>query len=173
MQLPTGSGKTLVGLLPAEWRRRKFQERAVYLCPTKQLVHQVVEQAEADYGMDAVAFTGSKHNFAPSDVTDYKTRSKIAVSTYSALFNSHPFFNNPDTILLDDAHASENYIANMWSLEIPAAEERYPEFDPTGPRTLIVSLPQNCVKARQKRFITSPSFFDLNTHTMRAHQKCS
>lgn len=29
LQLPTGSGKTLVGLLIAEWRRRKNQERIV------------------------------------------------------------------------------------------------------------------------------------------------
>lgn len=35
LQLPTGSGKTLVGLLIAEWRKRKFQERVVYLCPTR------------------------------------------------------------------------------------------------------------------------------------------
>lgn len=55
LQLPTGSGKTLVGLLIAEWRRRKFRERVVYLCPTKQLVNQVVEQAESEYGIDAVA----------------------------------------------------------------------------------------------------------------------
>ena len=39
LQLPTGSGKTLVGLLIAEWRRRKYRERVVYLCPTRQLVH--------------------------------------------------------------------------------------------------------------------------------------
>jgi superfamily II DNA or RNA helicase len=29
-QLPTGSGKTLVGLLLGEWRRRKNEERVVY-----------------------------------------------------------------------------------------------------------------------------------------------
>ena len=46
LQLPTGSGKTLVGLMIAEWRRRKFGERVVYLCPTRQLVHQVASQAE-------------------------------------------------------------------------------------------------------------------------------
>jgi superfamily II DNA or RNA helicase len=40
LQLPTGSGKTLVGLPIAEWRRRKFHERVVYLCPTRQLVNQ-------------------------------------------------------------------------------------------------------------------------------------
>ena len=45
IQLPTGSGKTLVGLLLAEWRRRKFDEKVVFLCPTRQLVNQVVEEA--------------------------------------------------------------------------------------------------------------------------------
>ena len=33
LQLPTGSGKTLVGLLIAEWRRRRYGDRVVYLCP--------------------------------------------------------------------------------------------------------------------------------------------
>jgi superfamily II DNA or RNA helicase len=31
LQLPTGSGKTLVGLMIAEWRRRKNGERIVYV----------------------------------------------------------------------------------------------------------------------------------------------
>jgi replicative superfamily II helicase len=51
LQLPTGSGKTLVGLMIGEWRRRKFKERVVYLCPTKQLVNQAVEQASVQYGL--------------------------------------------------------------------------------------------------------------------------
>ncbi len=46
LQLPTGSGKTLVGLLIGEWRRRKFKDKVVYLCPNKQLVHQAVSQAK-------------------------------------------------------------------------------------------------------------------------------
>jgi hypothetical protein len=123
MQLPTGSGKTLVGLFIAEWRRRKFRERVVYLCPTRQLVHQTVEQAEKMYGIDALAFAGSKRKYSPADRADYMMRSKIAVSTYSALFNTHPFFEDPDTIILDDAHAAENYIAKMWSLEISKSDD--------------------------------------------------
>lgn len=118
MQLPTGSGKTLVGLVIAEWRRRKFHERVVYLCPTRQLVYQTVKQAEAMYGIDAIAFAGSKKEFSAASRADYTTRAKIAVTTYSALFNSHTFFEDPDTIILDDAHSAENYIAKMWSLEI-------------------------------------------------------
>ena len=118
LQLPTGSGKTLVGLLIADWRRIKFHDRAVYLCPTRQLVHQTVLQARDQYGIDVVNLSGSKHEFAPTDSAAYKTGKQVAVTTYSALFNSKPFFDNPDLIIVDDAHAAENYIANMWSLNI-------------------------------------------------------
>ncbi len=120
LQLPTGSGKTLVGLLIADWRRQKHGDRAVYLCPTRQLVHQTVNQALNQYGIDVVDLSGSKKNFIPADKTDFITGTKVAVSTYSGLFNTHPFFEDPDLIIVDDAHAAENYIANMWSLGIAA-----------------------------------------------------
>ena len=35
IELPTGTGKTLVGLLIGEFRRRSRQERIVFLCSTK------------------------------------------------------------------------------------------------------------------------------------------
>ena len=54
LELPTGSGKTLVGLLIAEFRRVTKSERVLYLCPTKQLVLQVCEQSERKYGITAV-----------------------------------------------------------------------------------------------------------------------
>jgi replicative superfamily II helicase len=62
LQLPTGSGKTLVGLLLAEWRRRKFGERVVYLCPTRQLVNQVAEEASSKYGLTIEPFTVRMQN---------------------------------------------------------------------------------------------------------------
>lgn len=71
LQLPTGSGKTLVGLLLAEWRRRKFRERIVYLCPTRQLVHQVAEEASAKYGLTVEPFTGKIKNYSPEAKTAY------------------------------------------------------------------------------------------------------
>lgn len=120
LQLPTGSGKTLVGLLIAEWRRLKFNQRVVYLCPTKQLVYQVASQANDKYGLSVATFVGSKHDFTPASRTDFNNGDKIAITTYSGLFNTSPFFNsdNTDVILLDDAHASENYIASFWTLKI-------------------------------------------------------
>lgn len=120
LQLPTGSGKTLVGLLIADWRRVTRKDRVLYLCPTKQLVHQTVQQARTRYGIDVVDLSGRKDQFPPADSTAYMTGAQVAISTYSGLFNTHPFFTDPDVIIIDDAHAAENYIAEMWSLMIDA-----------------------------------------------------
>jgi len=125
LQLPTGSGKTLVGLLIAEWRRRKFKERVVYLCPTRQLVHQVAEQANEKYGLSVATFVGRQRDFAPADKADYQQAQKIAITTYSGLFNTNTFFDNADVIFVDDAHASENYIAAHWTLRISRLDEAH------------------------------------------------
>ena len=118
LQLPTGSGKTLVGLLIAEWRRRKYGEKIVYICPTKQLVNQAVEQADMKYGLSVLGFTGSARNYDPSAVAKYKQGHSVAVTTYSSIFNTNPFFEDPDIIIIDDAHAAENYVSKLWSLEV-------------------------------------------------------
>jgi len=125
IQLPTGSGKTLVGLLIAEWRRRKFGEKVLYLCPTRQLVYQTYEQAEKNYGLSVIPFVGPKSDYEPGSVSKYKSSSSVAISTYSSLFNTNPFFDNPDTIVVDDAHAAENYIASMWTLEIDSNKSEH------------------------------------------------
>ena len=118
LELPTGSGKTLVGLLIAEWRRRTKRERCVLLCPTKQLVHQVVEQAKEKYGINALDFSGSKHQYPEADKTAFNNCESIGVATYSALFNTNPFFSDVHTLIFDDAHAAENYVSSFWSLEV-------------------------------------------------------
>jgi hypothetical protein len=118
LQLPTGSGKTLVGLLIAEWRRRKYKEKVVYLCPNKQLVYQAVNQAEDKYGISVVGFTGAKRSYSPQDIAKYKLGECVAVTTYNSLFNTNPYFDDADIIIVDDAHAAENYVSQMWSLQI-------------------------------------------------------
>jgi hypothetical protein len=118
LQLPTGSGKTLVGLLIAEWRRRRFQERVLYLCPTKQLVHQVVEQARTKYGIELHGFTGKKKDFDQVASGEWLNAEAVGVTTYSGLFNTSPFFTEPQCIILDDAHSAENYIASVWSFQV-------------------------------------------------------
>lgn len=123
LQLPTGSGKTLVGLLLAEWRRRKFRERVVYLCPTRQLVNQTTEEASAKCGISVEAFTGQIKSYTPQAKTAYTDGERVAVTTYSSLFNINPFFEDPDVIIVDDAHAAENYIASQWTVRINRSEK--------------------------------------------------
>ncbi|GGE74789.1 DEAD/DEAH box helicase [Sphingomonas prati] len=118
LQLPTGSGKTLVGLMIAEWRRRKFRERVVYLCPTRQLVNQAVGQARDQYGLTVNGFTGGKREYDPQAKAEYQNADRVAVTTYNSLFNTNPFFSNPDIVIIDDAHAAENYIGEMWTVRV-------------------------------------------------------
>lgn len=120
IKLPTGSGKTLVGLLIAEWRRRTRGERVVYVCPTKQLVNQVVGEAADKYGMcDWVAgFTGRQVDYDPSAKARFQASELVAVTTYGGLFNANTFFDEPHLIIFDDAHAAENYMASHWTVSV-------------------------------------------------------
>ena len=117
VELPTGSGKTLVGLLIAEWRRQSFGERVSYLCPTRQLAKQVGSQA-GDYGIKAHVLVGKQSNYSPQEFGDYQSSQAIAITTYSGIFNINPRIEDAQTLILDDAHAGENFMSSMWSVEI-------------------------------------------------------
>src|SRR5690625_3633847 len=128
LELTTGAGKTLIGLLIGEYRRRKLKEKIIYLCPNNQLVNQVVEKANKIYGIKAHAFTGRINEYTQVSKSAYNRAEIIAVTNYSSLFINNSFFNDADVIIFDDAHGSENYIANHWSLEI-SREEHNELFD--------------------------------------------
>lgn len=121
-ELPTGSGKTLVGILIAEFHRRKYKRKCLFLCPTKQLVSQVCDQARDQYGIDALPFMGKQADYNIGSKTQYITGQTIGVTTYSSFFANNSFFNNPDILIFDDVHSSENYIIDNWSLNIDRDE---------------------------------------------------
>lgn len=117
LELPTGTGKTLVGLLIAEYRRRAFKERVVFLCPTRQLCFQVTEQARR-YGIKTALLVGSQRDYDPGLFYQYQQGKAIAITTYSGVFNVNPRIDDPEVIICDDAHAADNYIADLWTLKI-------------------------------------------------------
>lgn len=123
LELPTGTGKTLIGLLIGEFRRKKYNEKVLYLCPNNQLVNQTVEQARKNYGIKALGFTGSSKNYPPNNKIDYITNQSIAVTNYSSLFNTNSFFKDPNIIIFDDAHSGENYISSNWSVTIDRSND--------------------------------------------------
>lgn len=150
LQLPTGAGKTLVGLVLAEWRRLNFGERIVYLCPTNQLVNQVVEQSISQYGIKVYGFTGKKSDYNRDAIAEYQNCDRVAVTNYSSLFNSVPFFDAPHVIILDDAHASEQYIANMWSFLVDRHESEHRPLYDSLIGVLKTSIPETDYKSLNK-----------------------
>lgn len=123
-ELPTGSGKTLVGILIAEYHRRKYQRKSLFLCPTNQLVSQVCSQCREQYGIEAIPFIGKQSEYKTNSKSKYMLAQAIGVTTYSSFFAINSFFDDPDILIFDDVHSSENYIIDNWSLSI--TREDYP-----------------------------------------------
>src|SRR5713226_5034981 len=106
LKLSTGSGKTTVGLLYLYAHMKLKRAAAVYLCPTVQLVDQVLEEA-GRIGVAAQAYRGGETYPDPACMRG----DAILVCTYDKLFNAKSTFMRNDVnlmpcaIVLDDAHA--------------------------------------------------------------------
>jgi len=125
--LPTGTGKTLVGLLIGEFRRRAKGERVMYLCPTRQLCRQVYDQA-SKYGLKTVRLDGGAKNRDPQHELRYEQGAAVGIATYATLFNSNPGLSGPEVVICDDSHAAQQWVSGMWSAS--AKREECPlEFD--------------------------------------------
>ncbi len=117
VELPTGTGKTMVGLLIGDWRRRKYRRPVLYACPTQQLANQVAVVAKRE-GMPALTLLGSHTKWSPVDESKYDAAEALGITTYSAIFNAAPKVGDPGTIVFDDAHAAEQYVAEAWSVSV-------------------------------------------------------
>lgn len=131
IKMPTGSGKTLVGLLAAKASANELSSGALYLVENKQLVDQVITQAKK-VGIKAIAYAGRESLGA-----DFNNGEVIVVGSYQALFNgkstfgidgyTHTVINNVGTIILDDAHASLSAIRDACSIKLLSTEPLYKE----------------------------------------------
>lgn len=118
LKVSTGSGKTLVGLVYAESIRRRYPgEPVVYLCPTTQLIGQVLETAEK-IGVPATTFT--KDGF-PFEAIEGKS---VLVCTYDKLFTANDGFTKyniqPAAIVMDDVHSGVERIKQKHTVTLPA-----------------------------------------------------
>lgn len=118
MKLSTGSGKTVLGLVYAEMMRRKYKgDPVIYLCPTKQLVEQVVTSGQA-IGVSVTTF--------PKNGLPYGAMSGDAVlaCTYDKLFTANSVFESksirPSTIIMDDVHAGADRVRKYFTASVPS-----------------------------------------------------
>lgn len=126
--LNTGAGKTLLGLLILLSKLREEKKPCVYLCPTRQLVDQVVDQANK-FGIPVCKLSGALPiSFLNSEL--------ILVTTFEKMFNGKTIFGieggNRETIeigsiVVDDVHYCVERARKQFTLEIDKNTEAYNE----------------------------------------------
>ncbi len=126
IELPTGSGKTVIGLLVAEAHREDGRSVA-YLCDTNALAERILRDAD-DLGIPAVFIKGKGSTEDVSqrekDLDGFRYADKLGVFSYAGLLRGsgvHP----PDVLIVDDAHAFEAEVLDESSLTISRTD--YPE----------------------------------------------
>lgn len=119
IKLSTGSGKTVVGLVYAEMMRRRYKgDPVVYLCPTTQLVDQVLQSGHA-IGVPVATF--------PAKGLPYEALAgeSVLVCTYDRVFNAKSTFETnsvrPSCIVLDDVHAGVERVRTCYTVKVPDA----------------------------------------------------
>lgn len=117
LKISTGAGKTTVGLLYLLGHMKMTKSPAVYLCPTVQLIEQVLEEAKK-LGISAHDYPGGEPYPNPACMRG----DSIIVCTYEKLFNAKTTFARanilPCAIVLDDAHAGVEIVRKQFTLSL-------------------------------------------------------
>jgi hypothetical protein len=117
LELPTGTGKTLPGLLIAEWVRRKSEGPVLYATPTTQLAKQVAKTAKRE-GVPVALLIGKHDDWDPTDEMAVEAGEMIGLTTYSSIFNTRPYVPIPRLLIFDDAHAGEQFVGHKHGVDI-------------------------------------------------------
>ncbi|MYA16441.1 MAG: DEAD/DEAH box helicase [Gammaproteobacteria bacterium] len=83
--------------------------------------YEVAEEATSKCGLTVEPLVGKAADFHPPARAAYEDAERVAITTYSGLFNTNPYFRDPSLVVLDDVHASENYIADLWTFRVRRA----------------------------------------------------
>jgi hypothetical protein len=115
VELPTGTGKTLVGLLAGEHFRDGVGGPVAFLAGNKQLAQQVERQAR-ELGFPVVRFQGPKDGWAPRDVRAFNYGQAIGVMNYWNYFNAAPGVEPAGMLILDDVHLLEGPLRDLFTV---------------------------------------------------------
>ena len=88
IEMPAGTGKTLVALLISEFYRQR-EKRIAILAGTKQLANQIAEIASY-LGIPTCVFEGPGANWNRRELRKYQRGESIAIMNYWAYFNLRP-----------------------------------------------------------------------------------
>jgi len=113
IEMNTGGGKTLVGLLVAQSLVNETGKCVLYVCPTNQLIEQATSKAH-ECGIEVACYMAGRWD--SREVTD-DSRGPC-LTNYASVFNGKTIFDRFDLggIVFDDAHAAGNIIRSNFTL---------------------------------------------------------
>ncbi|HXJ39634.1 MAG TPA: DEAD/DEAH box helicase family protein, partial [Bryobacteraceae bacterium] len=163
-ELPTGTGKTAVGMLIAEWWRLQSRKVA-FLSLTNQLAGQVLEEAKR-LRVSTADVRGDKERRDKSEEGRYRTGEATAVTTYSNLFNINPVIRESDVIIFDDAHGAEQYVSDMWSVSVSSSKQK------ALFGTLIAALRPGFTDAQTRSLLSRSAMGSVEMPDIHGHPDC-
>jgi Helicase C-terminal domain/Type III restriction enzyme, res subunit len=163
-ELPTGTGKTAVGLLIAEWKRAQGQKVA-YLSLTNQLAGQVLLEA-GRLGLSCADLRGSRDTRDRQEEGRYRTGQAVAITTYPNLFNTSPVIRDADLLICDDAHGAEQYVCDMWT--VSASTSRNGALY----QSLLAALRPGLSESQMRVILDRSSFAAMEMADVYGHPEC-
>ena len=124
IEMNTGGGKTLVGLIIARSLLNEKKGRVLYVCANNQLVEQTSHRA-GELGLSpAVRYKSDWY-----ERREFDNGNEFCLTNYATVFNGKSVFRNEevDALVFDDAHVAENNIRDQFTLKIPSNREVFSE----------------------------------------------
>ena len=116
VELPTGSGKTLIALLIAE-NRRRYGDKVAILSANKTLARQLLQECQ-ELGIPSVLLEGPGSAIPSSVKRRYQRGRSIGIMNYWVYFNQNPVIDPANMLIMDDAHLAEHCLHSLYSVEI-------------------------------------------------------
>jgi hypothetical protein len=126
VELPTGTGKTLIGLLVGEDFRERQGAPVAYLAGNKQLAQHVERQAR-ELNFPVVRFQGPKVTWSKRDIRVYNFGQAIGIMNYWNYFNADPGVEPAGLLILDDVHLLEQPLRDFFTVAVPRSDGPYSE----------------------------------------------
>lgn len=119
INLNTGGGKTVIGLLEGQSLANMLQGRVFYLCGSNQLIMQTAEAAQRLALKVATYFNGNMQN-----ELEFNLGQVQCLTNYQALFNgkNRRFREDIGGIIFDDAHVASHIVRENFTLRISEFE---------------------------------------------------
>ena len=124
IQMNTGGGKTLVGVMAAQSLLNELNRRVLYVVPNNQLVEQTLTKVD-ELGLQAAArFKGQWRNQEA-----FQAAETFCVTNYAAVFTGYSTFFDKDVaaLVFDDAHVAEGTIRDQFTLKIASDSKLFSE----------------------------------------------